>query len=67
MNTKIIALYFLDQILSIFGMGVALFWSAGRIDWWPAMAAMQNIPARCVIAYYQAFGNQMSGSLGKTN
>ena len=50
MNTKIIALYFLDQILSIFGMGVALFWSAGRIDWWPAWAAMQIYPARCVIA-----------------
>jgi len=40
MNTKITVLYFLDQILSIFGMGVALFWSAGRIDWWPAWAAI---------------------------
>ena len=40
MNTKLIALYFLDEILSIVGMGVALFWSAGRIDWWPAWAAI---------------------------
>ena len=40
MNTKLIALYILDQILSIAGMGVALFWSAGRIDWWPAWAAI---------------------------
>jgi len=40
MNTKLIALYILDQILSIFGVGVALFWSAGRIDWWPAWAAI---------------------------
>jgi protein-S-isoprenylcysteine O-methyltransferase Ste14 len=40
MNTKIISLYILDQILSIAGMGVALFWSAGRIDWWAAWAAI---------------------------
>ena len=40
MNTKLIALYFLDQVLSIAGMGVALFWSAGRMDWWPAWAAI---------------------------
>ncbi|MGA2489722.1 MAG: isoprenylcysteine carboxylmethyltransferase family protein [Anaerolineales bacterium] len=40
MNTKLIVLYILDQILSIAGMGVALFWSAGRIDWWAAWAAI---------------------------
>jgi len=40
MSKKLIALYFLDEILSIIGMGVALFWSAGRIDWWPAWAAI---------------------------
>jgi protein-S-isoprenylcysteine O-methyltransferase Ste14 len=40
MNTKLIALHFLNEILSIAGMGVALFWSAGRIDWWPAWAAI---------------------------
>ena len=40
MTTKHIALYILDQILSIVGVGVALFWSAGRIDWWPAWAAI---------------------------
>jgi len=40
MNTKLIALYILDEILGIVGMGVALFWSAGRIDWWPAWAAI---------------------------
>jgi protein-S-isoprenylcysteine O-methyltransferase Ste14 len=40
MNKKTIALYFLDQFLSILGMGVALFWSAGRMDWWPAWAAI---------------------------
>jgi len=40
MNTKLIALYILDQILGIVGMAVALFWSAGRMDWWPAWAAI---------------------------
>ena len=40
MNKKLIALYILDQILGIAAMGVALFWSAGRIDWWAAWAAI---------------------------
>ena len=40
MNKKVIALYILDQALSIAAMGVALFWSAGRIDWWAAWAAI---------------------------
>jgi len=40
MNKKLIVLYILDQILGIVAMAVALFWSAGRIDWWPAWAAI---------------------------
>jgi protein-S-isoprenylcysteine O-methyltransferase Ste14 len=40
MKTKVIALYILDQILSLVGVGVALFWSAGRIDWGAAWAAI---------------------------
>ena len=40
MKTKVITLYVLDQILSVTAMGVALFWSAGRIDWWAAWAAI---------------------------
>jgi protein-S-isoprenylcysteine O-methyltransferase Ste14 len=40
MKTKPVVLYILDQILSIAGVGVALFWSAGRIAWWPAWAAI---------------------------
>jgi protein-S-isoprenylcysteine O-methyltransferase Ste14 len=40
MDTKLIARYVLDQILSVVAMGVALFWSAGRINWWPAWAAI---------------------------
>ncbi len=40
MNTKLIIRYFLGEVLSIIGMAVALFWSAGRMDWWPAWAAI---------------------------
>ena len=40
MNKKIITLYIVDQVLGIAGMGVALFWSSGRIDWWAAWAAI---------------------------
>jgi protein-S-isoprenylcysteine O-methyltransferase Ste14 len=40
MNKKILALNFLNEILSISGMGVAVFWSAGRMDWWAAWAAI---------------------------
>jgi protein-S-isoprenylcysteine O-methyltransferase Ste14 len=40
MKTKLVILYLLDQILSIVGKAVALFWSAGRIDWWPAWASI---------------------------
>jgi protein-S-isoprenylcysteine O-methyltransferase Ste14 len=40
MNLKLIALYILDQIVGIAGMGVALFWSAGRMDWGSAWTAI---------------------------
>jgi protein-S-isoprenylcysteine O-methyltransferase Ste14 len=40
MKTKLVVLYILGQILSIVVMGMALFWSAGRTDWWPAWAAI---------------------------
>ena len=40
MKTKLVVLYILNQILSIVSMAVALFWSAGRIDWWPAWATI---------------------------
>jgi len=40
MDTKLIARYLIREALSLAGMGVALFWSAGRIDWWPAWAAL---------------------------
>jgi protein-S-isoprenylcysteine O-methyltransferase Ste14 len=40
MNTKLVALYFLNDFLGVVGAGVAVFWSAGRIDWWPGWAVI---------------------------
>jgi F0F1-type ATP synthase membrane subunit c/vacuolar-type H+-ATPase subunit K len=35
-DAKLIVRYAICETLGIVVMGVALFWSAGRIDWWPA-------------------------------
>lgn len=40
MDTKLIARYVIRETMGIVVMGVALFWSAGRMDWWPAWAAI---------------------------
>jgi protein-S-isoprenylcysteine O-methyltransferase Ste14 len=40
MDTKLIVRYAIRETMGIVVMGVALFWSAGRIDWWPAWAAV---------------------------
>lgn len=40
MDTQLIARYAIRETMGIVVMGVALFWSAGRIDWWPAWAAI---------------------------
>ena len=40
MDTKLVARYAIRETLGIVGMGVALFWSAGEIDWWPAWASI---------------------------
>jgi hypothetical protein len=37
MDTKLSARYAIRETMGIVVMGVALFWSAGRIDWWPAI------------------------------
>lgn len=43
--TKLIVRYAIRETMGVFIMGVALFWSAGRIDWWPAWAALAVILA----------------------
>ena len=40
MDTKLIARYAIRETLGIVVMGVALFWSAGQIGWWPAWASL---------------------------
>ena len=40
MNTKLIARYAIRETMGIVVMAVALFWPAGRVNWWPAWAAM---------------------------
>ena len=40
MDTKLIVRYAVRETLGIVIMGVALFWSAGRVDWWPAWASI---------------------------
>jgi protein-S-isoprenylcysteine O-methyltransferase Ste14 len=39
-NRPLIARYAIRETMGIVIMGIALFWSAGRIDWWPAWAAI---------------------------
>jgi len=39
-HTKLVVRYLVREVLSLGGMGVALFWSAGRIGWWPGWAAL---------------------------
>lgn len=40
MNKKILLRYCVREILGLVVMGAALFWSAGRLDWWPAWATL---------------------------
>jgi hypothetical protein len=45
METKLIARYAVRETMGLVVMGVALFWAAGRIDWWPAWAALAVMAA----------------------
>ncbi len=40
MDKKLIARYAIRETMGIVVMGVALFWSAGKINWWPAWASI---------------------------
>ena len=39
-NRSLIARYAIRETMGLIVMGVALFWPAGRIDWWPAWASI---------------------------
>jgi len=45
MDAKLIARYAVRETMGLVVMGVALLWSAGRIDWWPAWAVMAVMAA----------------------
>jgi protein-S-isoprenylcysteine O-methyltransferase Ste14 len=40
MNSKILIRYIIRETMGLVVMGVALFWSAGTLNWWPAWAAL---------------------------
>lgn len=40
MDKKIIARYAIRETMGVVIMGVALFWSAGRVEWWPGWASI---------------------------
>ncbi len=40
MNTRLILRYIIRETMGLVLMGVALFWSAGRLDWTPAWAIL---------------------------
>jgi len=44
-DTKLIVRYAVRETMGIVVMGVALFWSAGQIDWWPAWASLAVMSA----------------------
>lgn len=45
MDTKLILRYAVRETMGIIVMAVALFWSAGKIDWWPAWASIAVMSA----------------------
>ena len=40
MDGKLVVRYAVRETMGLIVMGWALFWSAGRMDWWPAWAAL---------------------------
>ncbi len=40
MNGRLLARYAVRETMGLAVMGVALFWAAGRVDWWPGWAAL---------------------------
>ncbi len=40
LDTKLFVRYCIREATGLAVMGVALFWSAGRVDWWPAWATL---------------------------
>lgn len=45
MNARLILVYAVREVSGLTVMGLALFWSAGRLDWWQGWAAMAVMAA----------------------
>ena len=45
MNTKLITRYAIRETLGLLVMGAALFWPAGRLDWWAGWAVLAVMAA----------------------
>ena len=45
MQKKVIVRYFVREAMGLVVMGVALFWAAGRMDWWQAWALLAVMAA----------------------
>ncbi|MFZ1265439.1 MAG: isoprenylcysteine carboxylmethyltransferase family protein [Anaerolineae bacterium] len=45
MDAKLITRYAIRETLGLLVMGAALFWPAGRLDWWPGWAALAVMAA----------------------
>ena len=56
MDAKLVVRYVVRETMGIVVMGVALFWSAGRIDWWPAWASISVMLAWITATAIVIFG-----------
>ena len=45
MDRKLVVRYIVREVMCLVIMGVALFWPARRLDWWPAWAALAVMAA----------------------
>jgi protein-S-isoprenylcysteine O-methyltransferase Ste14 len=52
MDRKLFTRYAIREAMGLVVMGVALFWSAGRINWWPAWVALAVMAAWVVATAY---------------
>lgn len=55
MDKKLALRYGIRETMGLVIMGVALFWSAGRVDWWPGWAALGVMAAWIIATAYVIF------------
>jgi protein-S-isoprenylcysteine O-methyltransferase Ste14 len=55
MSSRLKARYLVREALGLVGMGVALFWSAGQVDWWQAWGALAVMLAWIIATAFIVF------------